>query len=223
MVTPPHETFFKSWVSTFSFIFLKPLSSSQPGFFILQVLIQMLPPLCSPPNPSIWIAGSPEYITSMCWIKACPVHHSLHSDKMSSGFTTSLATGQRGDLLKGAEMWLTSLGQMLFFLWVLFYGPYLQFQYKKTKVRIRRKVSGNRLHRLLFKMGRRRRRGREGKRGRGRGKIIICGPIPFLRGRFQIPLLNLPFLAQSKRLAGLAEHGDYMHKGLSLGNGVHRS
>ena len=45
--------------------------------------------------------------------------------------------------------------------------------------------------------------------------MITCGPILFLRERFQNPALHFPFLAQSKHLA---EHGQYMHKGLRLGS-----
>ena len=49
--------------------------------------------------------------------------------------------------------------------------------------------------------------------------MITCGPILFLRERFQNPALHFPFLAQSKHLAEhLTEHGQYMHKGLRLGS-----
>ena len=57
-------------------------------------------------------------------------------------------------------------------------------------------------------------REREEKEGGGRGEIIMItyGPILFLRERFQNPALHCPFLAQSKHLAELTEHGQLFTK-----------
>ena len=71
---------------------------------------------------------------------------------------------------------------------------------------------------VFFK--KKREREREEKGGGGRGEIIMItyGPILFLREIFQNSALHFPFLAQSKHLAELTEHGQYMHKGLRLGS-----